>query len=361
MARRIQEGDGLAVNLHGVGTDGLGDAAGFTGGNVGFADIVQKGGFAVVDMAHHHHNGCSGDEIFRAVLMVVNEALLHGDDDFLLHLAAQLHCHQCCGVIIDDVGDGDEGAHLHQGLDHFGGGLLHSRGKLTHCDLVRNFHFELLLSGNFKVEACHLVTLFLTALCRGGLGVGALLGFALDLLLVAAPHVGAVGLVAAEILILFVVFVDIHGRTAARIHNTLLRHLTRRERLVGLGLLRRLILHLGSGCLLCTRRVLRLFAILPGLCLSFRLGSLALLILGRLAVCLVGFLFFRLGSRSSGGRNLKDLFKAGHLIVLGHVFKNDVQLLVGKNLHVVFGRSKILGHNRSNVLVRHAEIFRNFS
>ena len=126
VARRIQEGDGLAVNLHGVGADGLGDAAGLTGGNVGFADIVQKGGFAVVYMAHHHNNGCSGDEIFRAVLMVVNEALLHGDDDFLLHLAAQLHCHQCCGVIIDDVGDGDKGAHLHKGFDHFSGCLLHS-------------------------------------------------------------------------------------------------------------------------------------------------------------------------------------------------------------------------------------------
>ena len=42
MTRSIQESDWAAVDLHSVGADVLGNAAGFPGGNVGMADIVEQ-------------------------------------------------------------------------------------------------------------------------------------------------------------------------------------------------------------------------------------------------------------------------------------------------------------------------------
>ncbi len=68
MARRIQEGDGLAVHLHLIGADVLGDAAGLAGRHGGVADGVQQGGLAVVHVAHDHHHGGTGDQILRLIL-----------------------------------------------------------------------------------------------------------------------------------------------------------------------------------------------------------------------------------------------------------------------------------------------------
>ena len=52
VARRVEEGDGLAVVLHLVGADVLRDAAGLAGGHLGLADGVEQAGLAVVDVAH---------------------------------------------------------------------------------------------------------------------------------------------------------------------------------------------------------------------------------------------------------------------------------------------------------------------
>lgn len=59
MPRRVQECDGVLCAVGGgiggfVGADMLGDAARFTGYDVCFADIVEEGRLAVVDMAHDH-------------------------------------------------------------------------------------------------------------------------------------------------------------------------------------------------------------------------------------------------------------------------------------------------------------------
>ena len=106
MAGGIQKCDGLAIDLHLIGADVLGDAAGLAAGHVGVADIVQQAGLAVVHVAHDHHHGCPGHQILVLVLMVVDQALLDGDDDLLLHLAAHL---------IGDDGGGVEVDHLAQG------------------------------------------------------------------------------------------------------------------------------------------------------------------------------------------------------------------------------------------------------
>ena len=66
----------------------LGDAARLAGDHVGVADIVQQGGLTVVDVAHDHHHGGAGLKVLLLVLGGVDQLLLDGDHDFLLHLAA---------------------------------------------------------------------------------------------------------------------------------------------------------------------------------------------------------------------------------------------------------------------------------
>ena len=106
MARRVQEGDGLAVHLHLVGADVLGDAARLAGHHVGVSNVVQQRGLAVVHVAHHHHHRGPVLQVLLLVLGGVDQALLNGDNDLLLHLAPQLHGHQRGGVIVNHIAEG---------------------------------------------------------------------------------------------------------------------------------------------------------------------------------------------------------------------------------------------------------------
>ena len=56
VAGRVQERDFAAVDGHLIGACALGDAASFTGGDIGVADTVEQGGLAVVDVAQHRHH-----------------------------------------------------------------------------------------------------------------------------------------------------------------------------------------------------------------------------------------------------------------------------------------------------------------
>ena len=64
----------------------------------------------MVDMTHDNDNGCTGDEFVLGILVVVDKALLNGDDNFLLDFAAKLHCNERCGIVIDNIGNGGENA-----------------------------------------------------------------------------------------------------------------------------------------------------------------------------------------------------------------------------------------------------------
>ena len=48
VARRVDEDDGLALDLHLVGTDLLGNATLLAGSDAALADVVQQGRFSVV-------------------------------------------------------------------------------------------------------------------------------------------------------------------------------------------------------------------------------------------------------------------------------------------------------------------------
>ena len=65
VARRVEEGDRLAVVVHLVGADVLGDAAGLAGDDVGLADRVEQRGLAVVDVAHDRDDRRALDEVVR--------------------------------------------------------------------------------------------------------------------------------------------------------------------------------------------------------------------------------------------------------------------------------------------------------
>ena len=341
MARGVQEGDGAAVDFDGIGADVLGDAAGLAGDDVGMADIVQQGGLAVVDVAHDHHDRGTRLKILFLVRGGVDQALLHRDDDFLLDFTAEFHRHQRRGVIIHRVGDRGEHAGLDKLLDDLGRRLLHAGGQFAHRDLVGNLDHQGLFLRDLTLQTVLAVALFLSALGRGLLlCLLALLGLGLDLLLVAAAtaaHLLGVGLVAGHVLELLVVLLDVDRRAAAGIDHTLLGHLARDVRLVLLFLLRlgvRLGLR-GRGALLLCGGLLPVLAgrLRSGAALGFRrAGSGRLLRFG---------FFLRLGLLLGRG-DLEHILQAGHLVVLGHVLKDDIQLRCLENLHMVLGCRRII-------------------
>ena len=338
VAGGVQEGDRAALDVHLIGADVLGDAARLAGDHVGVADIVQQGGLTVVDVAHDHHHGGAGLKVLLLVLGGVDQLLLDGDHDFLLHLAAQLHGYQGGSVVVDDLTEGGHHAHLHQGLDHLGAGLFHAGGQLAHADLVGDHHLQRSLLGDLQLEAAHLLGLLLLALVAGALLAAALaLGVAaLELLLAAALLLPLGG----EALQTLVVLIQVHRTAAAGVH-----HLLGGDAGCGLALDGLLLGLAASAALLLDRSLL---AALGGgglLAMGGLLGGSALLVGGW---GLLGLLCGGLGRLMvhiliDGGDGL-------HLVVLGEILKNNGKLLFGQGLHMVLGGMSVLGKDVHDLL-----------
>ena len=141
MTRRIQEGDHALAGFNMVRTDMLGDAAGLAGRHPGGTNMVEQRGLAMIDMAHHGHHRRTrlgrgvgmrfgiDEEGFRIVEL--------GGDRLMAHVFN--HDHR--GVLIQHLVDGDHLAHLHQGLDHFGGLDRHLVRQIAHRDGFRYVDF----------------------------------------------------------------------------------------------------------------------------------------------------------------------------------------------------------------------------
>ena len=314
VAGGVQEGDGLALHLDLVGADVLGDAAGLARDHIGVADIVQQGGLAVVHVAHDHHHGGAGLQVLGLVLGGVDELLLNGDDDLLLHLAAQLLGDDGGGVEVDDVAERGHNAVFDEALDHLGAGLFHAGGQLAHADLVGDLDHQGVLLGDLGLEAAHLFLLLLPALAALEAAAPALVP-ALELLL-AALHL--VGLAGGQLLQPLVVLLQVHVAALAGIHHLFFRHAGGGTAGGRLGALpRRLAL----------RRPLAL-AGRTGRLLGPALGSR--LLLGRGSGGLLG----RLGLPVDVG---VDALDAVHRVVLGQIVEDNGQLAVLQHLHVVLG------------------------
>ena len=369
VARGIEEGDGLVVYLDGIRANVLGNAAGLARRDLRVTDIVEKGGLAVVDVAHDDDDRRTGDELLRRVLMIVKEFFFDRNDDLALYLAAELDGDKFRRIVVDGLVDRRHHAVFQQTLDDLRRRLLHARGEFTDGDFIGDFDDQRRFFRNLQLKPAHLFLL-----------LGAVLGaeflrlllfiFVADLLLAARVVLHALGDKRIDAV---VVAVGVDGNGAG-IDDAAFA-LALGLRLFGLlgslrlrGLLRRcrcalrarlVLLRLRTGILLRAlvvivlaravrvraqlRRALRLLGILRGLRLGrlFRSGCRCRRFLLRL--------FLRLGGR-------EDLGDGTDLVLRGDIVEDDVQLIFCQILRTALGLIIKLSDDLNEALGGHAKI-----
>ena len=183
---------------------------------MGMTDGVQQGGFAVVDMAHHHNHRRSGLQVLFVIGAVVDEFFLDGDDDFVLHLGAEFLGHKAGSVKVHALGHIGHDAQLHQLLDHIGSGLFQPYSQLTHIDLIGDEHFQLHFLGLFlHLQAAQALLLLLALLVAHKAPA---IGLALDLLLALGGVVDLLGPLGNQLIHPLIVFGKVH-RVATGVHT----------------------------------------------------------------------------------------------------------------------------------------------
>ena len=140
VARRVNEGDPVAARqLHLIGADVLGDAAGFVPGDVGLAQRIEQRCLAVVDVSHHRYHRRPRFELVRFVDLAPQPDLdiggAHPPD-----VVAELHRQEFSGVGVDRVIDGGHDPHPHQRLYDVSGTLRHAIGELLNRQAFRDNH-----------------------------------------------------------------------------------------------------------------------------------------------------------------------------------------------------------------------------
>src|SRR5690606_11284678 len=124
-ARRIDEGDLLAVMLDLIGANVLGDTTGFTGGHTRIADRIERRGLAVVNVTHDRDNRRTRLQIFRAILDV-EHAFFNVGVGNTLDGVAKLNGNQFSSIRIDHVAGLHHLALFHEELDQIYGTLGHT-------------------------------------------------------------------------------------------------------------------------------------------------------------------------------------------------------------------------------------------
>ena len=367
MARGIQECDGATVDIYLISADGLGNAACLAGSNVGFPYIVEKAGLTVVNVTHNNHNGGTALQLVLGIHMVVNQALLGGNNDFLLHLAAHFFCDNGSGFIVDDLGNGSHDAVFNQAANYLGAGLLHPGSQLANADLVGNGNLNRSLLGDLQLEPTHLLLLFVAALVAK---VAALL-----VVLVSNANLLAgvlLGLFGHQLLHAVIKPVSIDGNAAGVNYPALLLPLGRLGALgVVICIVIIVILRLGILGLLGTALAAGLPRLLIVLTALGPLIARRLILLGLLGLCLcLGLLLLGRGIvyhqeirviLSLLHPGSKHLFDGINLIFLGNQVENQVQLIVREHLCAGFGRFKMLRHHIHYALGGHVKILCHFS
>ena len=125
-----------------VGTDVLGNAAGFASRHLGATDVVEQRGLAVVDVTHDgdHRRARLQRHVLVLGTFVIEEGIrivqLGGK-----RLVAHFLDHDHRRFLVQQLVDGDHRAHLHQDLDDFGGLDRHLVGQIGHGNGFRHMHF----------------------------------------------------------------------------------------------------------------------------------------------------------------------------------------------------------------------------
>ena len=337
VARRIQEGNGAAVDIDLVSADGLGNAAGFACGNVSGTDAVQDGSFAVVNVAHNNNDRRTFDQLIGAVLFLGEQALFDRNMNFMLHLCVEFLCDQGGGIKIDHIGSSVHFAHLHELGNNLGHVLLQAGSQLANSDLIGDGDFELGVAGLFQLDALQALGFGFTAaaklLAAAVIAVVELFFFAGGGVLALAGHIAAVGQViiaCAEL-----IHVHIHGAGIHRHLGAVNLDLLGGDGLLDAGLAGQLLhRHALFAALFGLLVIIALFIALFLLdrfglcCLGLRiLGGLGLL---RFRLCLGGFrLLGLLGLGLSGLRLRRFFFRLGLCFGLFGLLLDGLRLLAG--------------------------------
>ena len=131
VARGVEEGDPIAVLMHLIGADVLGDPARLAGDHLGLADRVEQRRLAVVHVAHDRHDRRPGGEVLVGVVVDrLLDLLLGAADD--LDLLAERFRQGRDGLVGQRLGERRHLAQLHELLDHLGAAEAEALGHLTH-------------------------------------------------------------------------------------------------------------------------------------------------------------------------------------------------------------------------------------
>ena len=138
MSGRIQEGNAPVVDRNGIGTDGLGNAAGFLAGHAGASDLIQKGGLTMVNVSHDTDDRGPLDHILFVLVVFLQEFFDHVDLFLLLAEDIIIHGDGFSFLIGDFAVDGHDLARQEELLNDFRSLQVHFLGQLTDGELLRD-------------------------------------------------------------------------------------------------------------------------------------------------------------------------------------------------------------------------------
>ncbi len=140
VARRIDEGDLLAVLLDLISTDMLGDATGFARNNIGVTDRIKQRGLAVIDVTHNGHDRRTGNQR-SLVVGNTEDAFFNVRFRNALDGMAEFFSNKLRHIGIDHVARLHHLALLHQVLDDIDRTFGHALCKFLKRNGFRNGHF----------------------------------------------------------------------------------------------------------------------------------------------------------------------------------------------------------------------------
>ena len=133
VAGRVNENNPAPIHVYLRGADVLGDAAGFAGERVSFADGIQQRGFSVVHVTHHGDHRRAGNLLAaRLLLHYLFCGLLFEANHFGGGIELLRHLDRQAGV--ERLVDGDQHAAIQQDLDHILGAHLQLLRQLLDSD-----------------------------------------------------------------------------------------------------------------------------------------------------------------------------------------------------------------------------------
>lgn len=198
MAWGIQEDNLLALALNLICTNMLGNAASLMGRYGGFADHIQQGGLAVVNMAHYSNNWWTKYQALWIINDFRNQGWIHLWWQFL-DIDTELASYQGSSIKVNFLVDCCHYAHQEQLLDDLGSSTAHLAGQILDDDGLP--YLDVLRAGNFHLWSLWLAVLVAIVL----IAVVSVAKAAIVKVVVAA--ILAITVIAAAILAVTIIFI----------------------------------------------------------------------------------------------------------------------------------------------------------